>query len=316
MIATALLVGCSDKAPTPSAPRVGRLLAALLAAADAERAPWRCAALDTPTIPDAQLATGPRRWQLGAHMLRRIDSDPVVAIGVIADAAGSSPQTIAALGRLRAALEKSAPDVVLALGGMGSTQAELEATLGTLAEGATWPLVALPGDLEATSAHVAALASLRERGAHVLDGRLVRWIELPGVTIGTLPGAGSRDRLLAGIDGCQWTDEDVSKLYSAITEKSGMRIVASSEAPRTRVAGEPAGELGLVPAQPIEVALHGPVAPAPSPAKSGLRDGARVPLSPGSADATRRLPDAHTPSAGLLVIRAGTWSWRPLAVAN
>src|SRR5690606_31273871 len=28
MIATALLVGCSDKAPTPSAPRVGRLLAA------------------------------------------------------------------------------------------------------------------------------------------------------------------------------------------------------------------------------------------------------------------------------------------------
>lgn len=312
----ALAIGCKEKAPVPSAPNVGAVLAALLAAADDARAPWRCAALDTPAIPDAQLATGPRRWQLAAHTLRRVDNDPTVAIGVIADAAGSSPQTIAALGRLRAALETSSPDLVLALGGMGNTQAELEATLGTLADGAAWPLVALPGDLEATSAHVAALASLRERGAHVLDGRLVRWIELSGVTIGTLPGAGSPDRLVAGSDGCQWTAEDVAKLYAALTDKPGIRVVASSEAPRTRVAGEPAGELGLVPAQPIEVALHGPVAPAPTPAKTGARDGARVLLSPGTADATRRLPDAHTPSAGLLVIRAGTWSWRPLAVAN
>ena len=316
LVTLGIVVGCGDEPPPASAPRVGRVLAALLGAADGERAPWRCAALDTPTIPASQIVTGPRRWQLGAHTLRRIDRDDTVAIGVVADAAGASPPTIAALARLRAELEKASPDLVLALGGMGATQAELEATLGTLAERASWPLVALPGDLESASAHVAALTSLRKRDAHVLDGRVVRWIELPHVTIATVPGAGAHERLVAGTDGCQWTDDDVATLYAAVTAKPGIRIVASSEAPRTRVAGEPAGELGLVPAQPIEVALHGPVSPRPSPAKSGTRDGARVALSPGTADATRRLPDPHTPSAGLLVIRAGSWHWRPLAVAN
>lgn len=308
----ALLAGCGNSSQEPSAPRIGPVLAAVLAAADHARTPWRCAALDTPALADRALATGERRWQLGAHMLRRTDRDDVVAIGVVADAANASPRTIAALGRLRGELEKSAPDLVLALGGMGATQVELEATLGTLAERAPWPVVALPGDLEPTSAHVAALAVLATRGATVIDGRLTRWIELPGVTIATLPGAGARERLVAGDDGCQWRTDDIAKVSSELSGKPGMRVIASSEAPRTTVDGEPAGELALVPAQPIEIALHGPVSPTPSPAAAGSRDGARAVLSPGTADATRRLPDAHTPSAGILVFRAGSWSWRPL----
>ena len=57
-----VLAGCGESAPPPSAPGVGKVLAALLAAADAERAPWRCAALDTPAVADAQITTGERRW--------------------------------------------------------------------------------------------------------------------------------------------------------------------------------------------------------------------------------------------------------------
>jgi len=243
-------------------------------------------------------------------MLRRTDSDDTLAIGVVADAANASPRTIAALARLRGELEKSAPDLVLTLGGMGATRTELEATLGTLGERAAWPVVALPGDLEPATEHAAAIAALRKRGVNVLDGRLVRWIELPGATIATLPGAGARERLGAADEGCQWRAEDVAALYAELTGRPGMRIMASSEAPRTTVDGEPAGELGLVPPQPIEVALHGPVSSLPSPTRSGSRDGARTVLSPGTADAVRRLPDAHTPSAGLLVLHAGTWSWR------
>jgi hypothetical protein len=308
-----LVAACGNSSPAPSAPRIGSVLAAVLAAADQTRAPWRCAAVDTPALPDREITTGERRWQLGGHMLRRTDKDEVVAIGVVADAANASPRTIAALGRLRGELEKSAPDVVLALGGMGATQAELEATLGTLAERAPWPVVALPGDLEPTTAHVAALAALAKHGATVVDGRLARWIELPGVTIATLPGAGARERMVAGDDGCQWRPDDIAKISSELSAKPGIRVIASSEAPRTTVDGEPAGQLALVPAQPIEIALHGPVSPAASPAATGSRDGARAVLSPGTADAMRRLPDAHTPSAGVLVLRAGTWSWRPLA---
>jgi hypothetical protein len=306
------LAACGDESPDPKAPRLGNALAALLTAADTTTAPWRCAARDTPALADVEIATGPRHWQLGDHTLRRIDRDDAIAIGVVADAANASPRTVAALARLRAELEHATPDLVLALGGMGNTQAELEATLGTLGEGAPWPVVALPGDLEPMPAQVAAIAALRKRGATVFDGRLVRWIELPGVTIGTLPGAGARERLVAGDDGCQWTTDDVAKLYTALTAKPGVRVVASAEAPRRIVAGEPAGELALAPVQPIEVAIAGPLAPSPSQARTGGRDGARVVLSPGTADASRRLPDPHVPSAGLLVIRNGMWSWRPV----
>ena len=47
-----------------------------------------------------------------------------------------------------------------------------------------------------------------------------------------------------------------------------------------------------------------------------LRDGAGAPLSPGTSDATSRLPDGHHPSAGVLVIRGSTWTWRTVIDAS
>ncbi|NVB78221.1 MAG: hypothetical protein HOV81_07495, partial [Kofleriaceae bacterium] len=188
----------------------------------------------------------------------------------------------------------------------------LEATLGTLADRATWPDVALPGDLEAMPDQVTAIAALRKRGAVVLDGRLVRFIEMPGTTVGTLPGAGSPARLVAGAEGCAWRADDISRLYTDLTARPGVRVVASAEAPRASVDGEATGELALTPPQPVEVALHGPAVPAPSTATSGNRDGKKVSLSPGTSDATPRLPEAHAPSAGVLVVHGTSWSWKPL----
>lgn len=288
------------------------MLAALLEAAGDAHAPWRCAALDAPALPAEALTLGAATWTVSGHTLERTGADDEVVIGVVADAAGSAPGTIAALGRLRAAFERAHVDVVLTLGGMGRSATELEATLGTLAERATWPTVALPGDLEGMTDQVAAIAALRERGATVLDGRLVRWIELPGATVGTLPGAGSSLRLVAGDDGCVWRAADISKVYTELTARKGVRIVASAEAPRAIIDGEPTGELALNPPQPVEVALHGPAAPAPSRAATGGRDGKKVSLTPGTADATPRLPDPHASSAGLLVVRRASWSWKPL----
>jgi hypothetical protein len=175
-------------------------------------------------------------------------------------------------------------------------------------------VVAVPGDLEPVSAEVAAVAALRARGVLVLDGRGVRTIEGPGATIGVIPGAGSEARLVAGADGCAWTADDVSALYRELAALPGLRIAASAEAPRELAGGEPTGELALVPAdaQPIDLLLHGPTRPAPTPERHGGRDGAHVGLSPGTADATTRLPQTPDPAGGLLVIRAGAWTWRPL----
>jgi len=307
--------GSGGKADEPGGPPIGKVLAAVVAAADGTATPWRCAAADVPTLPDEEFAIGDATWKLGAHRLARVGGGNEVTIGVVADAAGSATRTIAALGRTRAAFDAAKADVVITLGGMGATNDELQATLGTLSDHAAWPVVALPGDLEPMDAHLAAIAALRARGDRVLDGRSLRWLDLGPATVGTLPGAGAVERTAAGREGCTWSAEDVAKLATELTGKAGVRILASAEAPRATVDGEAGGELGLVTSKalfPVEVALHGPLVPAPTAAKNGSRDGAGAPLSPGTADATPRLPDAHRSAAGVLVVRGGSWSWKPI----
>ena len=301
--ALVVLAACGGAKPTTSAaPNVAQAIAATLASADHARAPWRCVADDLPEPAAAKIGA----WELAAHTLKHAAAQQLV-IGVVADAGGADPRTLAALGRMRAKLDEAQVELVLVLGGMGTTQPELEATLGVLAKPSS-PVVALPGDLESVGAETAALAALTAKGSPVVDGRLVRWIELPDLTIGTVPGAGSVLRLAAGGDGCAWQAADVLELYRQLAERPGLRIAALAEAPRAGATGE----VELAQGPPIDVVLHGPTQPAPSAAQSGARDGARIALSPGTVDATPRLPEARPPAAGVLTVNGNSWSWKPL----
>ena len=318
VIGLVALAACGHKDKPPPANKSGAILASLFAAADAEKTPWRCSALDTPALADEDLGHG---WKTHAHSLTREGGE--LKIGVIADAGGDAGKTIAAMGRLRAQLDAAKPDIVISLGGMGGDATQIAATLGTVSDHAEWPVVALPGDLEPAHAHAEAIATLRKRGAKVLDGRLVRWIEAGDVTLATIPGAGARDRLVAGDDGCGWTADDIAKVVGELTGRKGLRVLVTAEAPRAMTgtdrrgapAGEATGELALVAAQPVDLAVHAPGGAVgnASAATSGRRDGGKTRLTPGTADATTRLPDAHVASAGLLVARGDAWSWKPLA---
>ena len=297
----ALLGACGGaNAPTTAGPRVATALAATLTAAARTRAPWRCTADDLPELAAATIGS----WQV-AHATLSHGAAARLVIGVVADAGGAAPRTLAALGRLRAKLDDEKADLVIALGGMGTTQAELEATLGVLSTPSS-PVVALPGDLEAMTAETAAITALATRGTPVIDGRLARWVELPSLTIGLVAGVGS-----ASQDGCGWQAEDVVKLYSELATRPGLRIAALAGAPRETVAGEATGDVALVPGPPVDVVLHAPTRPGASPARSGGRTGARIALSPGTADASVRLPETRAPSAGVLIVTGTTWSWRP-----
>lgn len=310
--ALAGLVACSGRATVPVGSRMAPAIAAALGAADQAREPWRCAAPDGPSVADETLAAGAHTWRLGDRVMK-LDASGEVAIGVIADAAGGAPETLAALGRLRARLAQV--DLVISLGGMGGTRAELDATFAALADRARWPLVALPGDLEPVAAQAEAIAAARRRGAAVIDGRLVLRIELPAATIALIPGAGAASRLAAGADGCTYRAADVAAALADLTPRAGLRILASAEAPRQTARGEPTGELGLSPGagQRLDIALHGPTRGAATPARSGARDGSAVPLTPGSSDATPRLPGPRrAPTAGILTLRGSAWSWRPI----
>lgn len=313
----AICAACGSKSsPPPAGARLVAAMVAAIEAADDARSPWRCAAPDGAVFADETLTVGKTPWKLTGRSVKR-EREGTVTIGVIADAGGAAAPTVAALGRLRSKLQDA--DIVIALGGMGTTQAELEATLGALAERAPWPLVALPGDLESAPAQIAAIAALRAKGHAVIDGRLARRIELPGVLVATVPGASDGSRLSAGPEGCAYAPTDVTAAFSELTPFKGLRILATAEAPRIVVGGEPAGELALVPTagQQIDIALHGPTTPRATTARKGGRDGVAVPLSPGTSDGTTRLPAPRLPpSAGLLTISGRVWAWAPVSDAE
>ena len=301
----------------PAGAQVGPALTAALAAADQARAPWRCAAPDGPVAADSTIPVGPHTWTLTGHTLSRAGKPAEFVIAAIADAGGAAPATLAAIARLRTKLTRA--DLVLVLGGMGTTQVELEATLGVLGDHPTFPIVVLPGDLESVPALTAASTALRSRGVIVLDGRLIHSIDVPGLAIATLGGAGARGRLVAADDGCAYRDGDVAAALVALTARPGIRILASAEAPRSLRGGEAGGELALTAGagQEIDIALHGPTAPGASRSRTGSRTGAAVALTPGTVDATPRLPGpAAPPTAGLLTVSGDSWTWKPIADAE
>ncbi len=308
LLSLVVVTACGGSSSSvPAGQRVGVAVGAALTAADQHRAPWRCAAPDGPQLP-AETVGG---WKLSGHTLHR-DGGGDLTIATIADAGGAAPATIAALGRMKPRFAKA--DVVIALGGMGTTAAELEATLGALAD--TAPLVVAPGDLEDIGALTTAIKALRAKGHLVIDGRLAQRIELPGTTVALIAGTSAASRNVAGADGCAYRPSDIPAAFADLTARQGLRILAAAEAPRGTSGGEAVGELALTPGAGTEVdlVLHGPSDGAASRARTGGRDADAIALTPGTADATPRLPGpVRAPTAGLLSIHGATWSWKPLA---
>lgn len=319
------LTACRGHEAPPGPPR-GLARDAAVDGAEPARAPWRCAVAEEPAAPDEEFTVGGRRWRLAGRVLMLAgdasaaagtvarDGAPgaadEVTIAAIADAAGSAPATIAALGRLRSQFGEA--DLVISLGGMGTTPQELGPVLAALAERAPWPVVAMPGDLEAVPAQAEAIAAVRRRGGVVIDGRQVQRIELPGLTIGLVPGAGAAERLVAGAAGCRYERAGVAAVLAELASRPGLRVLATAESPRSGT-DTPTGEPAIT-ARPdvIDLALHGG-SDAATAARGGHRDGSATPVSPGSSDALPRRPDARRrPTAGLLRVRGTAWRWQPI----
>jgi hypothetical protein len=151
---------------------------------------------------------------------------------------------------------------------------------------------------------------------NVVDGRLAQRIEIGSTLIALVAGASDASRLVANAEGCAYRADDVAAAFADLTANKGLRILASAEAPRVVTRNEAGGELGLSPgaAQEIDIALHGPVDVAATPGRSGGRDGAAVPLSPGTSDASTRLPGPRrSTNAGKLTITGNAWKWSVIA---
>lgn len=336
LAAAIAVAGACGEASRPAVARgaLGRataeaVLAAVAAAAD-EIEPWRCARPG-----DTAGLVAPPGWRLdGARLIAPEDAAPHVA--VLGEARGDAT----AVAGLRAALDAAPPAVVVTIGGMATTQAELTALLAPLAEGAPWLLVAVPGDREALPAHRAAVAALAARGARVVDGTRARVIDLGAIRIGTLPGAPARGRLAAGVEGCVHDDADVAAALALLAPAPPadaaagaprpITLLATQRAPRQAGPGDVApggihaGDVALAEAlarAPVDVVAHGAVDDQAA-ALGKRRRAAGLPtafLPVGAIDATPRyLPGGQRVAPGGLRLTVGARevTWAPLRPAG
>lgn len=313
-------------------------------------APHRCARLDAPgeavAAPESLSmdAPGGRTLRRRGPELRIEPGDARLTLGLVADARGA----VDALPRVRDAFSAAGVELVISLGGMGRDRETIAQVIGALASeaGATdgWLVLAMPGDWESIPAHRAAAAALADRG--VIDGSRVRFVDMDGVRLATLPGAPHRTRLAAGRDGCVYTAGDAAEVVAALAAYPGVRALLAHAPPRQepdglgadgpRAArptdvghtGIPIGERALADAlraTPVDVVMHALVASAPDEPRGALptsRD-APVILAAGSLDPLARLVrdpadfagSAHRePAARIAVVTAERITWQSVNV--
>lgn len=320
----ALVIGCksstSEKPPAPIGTAAGKAVMAAMAAAEQVRAPWRCAATSAGAM-TGTVGDGERAWRREGRELHATRTRLVIA--AVAQARG------ARIGDgLRAAMAAEHPDVVVAVGGMGMAQDELEKALG----GLTVPgaiVIALPGDSESWPALQAAVEKLAAGGAAIVDGGAVRIVDAGVARMVTLPGLAQAGQLGAGPDGCVHDGEDVAEVVAtlAAAEEDAARIVVGPRAPQgeaavasgdhDRVAGIHAGDPALTTAlmsAKLTLTIHGLVDGAPT--AGAAPTGAGTVIAAGSLDPAPRWTTDGRPlraSVTIATVDERGVRWRSLA---
>jgi len=315
---------------------IARGVVEAMTVAEAMHEAYPCARLDdaeSPAPPTSMTAFG-RTFEREGQLLAVSGGDKTLVIGFVADAREPTERTLTNLAGVRAAFEKHKVELVVSLGGMGTSEAQIEASLGALAHNAKWPVVAIPGGRESIPAHTAAIASLSDGGRSVVfDGARVRVIAMDGASIGTLPGIADPSQLIAGNEGCSHGVESLVELATLLGERPAPRVLASYAPPRqsgetaSDVAaghihiGEDAVARAVAVAKPAVVA-HGLVDEAADDPKSGAVQRAAAPpliVGAGSLDGEPLwLPDGRVLGGSAIVVTVGknrtTWRRIPVPV--
>lgn len=301
-----------------------------ITAATAISEPFHCAELAEGQEPARTLTAGGRRishhgLEVTAAPARR---DHRLVLGVVADARGAEPATLAQLAEVHRQFTRAHVELVLSLGGMGQDRDQLLATLGALVDPA-WVVIAIPGDREAIPDHEAAIAELTDRGAAIIDGARARIIEFDGVSIATLPGLDQPRHLVAGADGCRHTGTDAATAAALLAARPQPRVWAGYAPPRQT--GKDGSDLTLDAIHVGERELAEPIAGAQpalvltaqveEAAQVDLRGTQAIPasapryLAAGAIEAMRvdgPDPDHRTGSALIITLTSRQLRWRRL----
>lgn len=319
----------------PTGRKSGRALASGLMTfsrtASEVRAPFPCAELFAASGAGDQVMArlGNRTITRNGHTAT-IAADPEITLGVIADTRGATDRTLAQLGEIRAAFSDAGVDLVISLGGIADTEAELRSIYAALAGDAPWPVLAIPGNREPVLAHRRTIVDLNEsnRGV-VLDGSDVRLLRIGPATIATFPGVSESAQLVSGDRGCVHSSDDAEAIAQLLRTQDTIKIWAGYAPPRQLGAtgsdvargGIHVGERILTgPIQRSEAALvlHGLVDEAALRAQSGDVSTKETAFVAAGSAAASPIIGAHTRalrgSAVIITIDKSRIRWRRLAI--
>jgi hypothetical protein len=254
-------------------------------------------------------------------------------IGVLAGLKDADDDNLAYLRKLVAELKRRGAEVLVADGDLGDNLDEQETLLGALTESGL-PVIAAAGNREVRSDLDAAEASLRKKGARIVDLSHTRIVELGDATVVGLPGAFER-RQLHSDGACTYTGKDIEALAAALERIPQPVVLVAAVPPR----GQDAKALDWSEGQNVgdprlpTLLRRAPFGIFGQVWESGGRaiDGKGAPVAPGAASEQLYLnPGAadHTPwpmadgttvagQAALLAVRGKRASWEPVrAVEN
>ena len=279
-------------------------------------APFRCARvqvnLATPRV------NGMSTSMTGATVqFEELAKKKSLRFGAISDARGSEEETLAAVSTLRESFVTEKVDLVLSLGGHGSSLASIQAVLSALTLDAPYLTIAIPGDRESVSAHREAVRELAKSGAKIIDGARYRVLSFGKVVVATMPGISKQANLIEGDNGCLHTVADVNQLLRYLPADTSL-LLASYAPPRQEgpegsdigAGGIHTGEAalaGLLQNKALSLVVHGMVDNAtPSSGKLKLGQGMRS-VATGSAD-----PLEGRTSALVISITGKKLAWKRL----
>lgn len=314
------LLGCGDPPQASDGQSEGEKLATSLVdhlgTSLQMTAPFRCARIQadraTPAFKDMELTME------GATLtIASLTGKKSLTLATIADARGDDEGTLRAASTLRETFAAQGVDLVISLGGHGSSVESIQALLSAISSDAPYLTLAIPGDRESIPAHREAVRDLAKSGARIVDGAQYRLVSLGSLLVATVPGIAMEANLIAENDGCLHTESDTKELLEYV-EKSQSPVLVASYAPPRQV-GPGGSDLGaggihtgekllqpLLTSEKVSLVIHGMVGSgsAPSKGKHRLGQGSRA-LAAGSLDAF------GGPSTSLIITIAGKKvAWR------
>ena len=156
--------------------------------------------------------------------------DQPVRLGVLGAPKDAWEGTLANLRRLLSTFDQAGVDVIVVAGDLGYTAGDIATTLALL--GASGRLVlALPGNADPVRGFHHAVAEVARRHPNVVDGSLVRLVELGPATLVTLPGYHD-PRFIASEDGCRYEPEHVEALAELFDAARARAVLVAHGPPR------------------------------------------------------------------------------------